>query len=185
MQQINENLVVIFAGDPWEEAMNDYLKIYLGGSVDLGEKFNWHGKFIQGLTKLTDPIAGDPRYNDKKFLIMSPRVPVINPSPTLDNPEFINKKRWEFDMLKKSDVVFCNFLKKATTPGAINELLLMATSGKLVVRCPLDYFNYPTIKTISDSFGFPIFGETANTLDILQYMFTSIPKFVNIQNYGL
>ena len=38
MQQINENLVVINAGEPWEEAMNDYLKIYLGGSVDLGEK---------------------------------------------------------------------------------------------------------------------------------------------------
>ena len=95
MQQINENLVVITAGEPWEEAMNDYLKIYLGGSIDLGEKFNWHGKFIQGMTKLTDPISGDPRYNDKKFLIMSPRVPVMNPSPTLDNVEFVNKKGLE------------------------------------------------------------------------------------------
>lgn len=185
MQQINENLVVVNAGEPWEEAMNDYLKIYLGGSIDLGEKFNWHNKFIQGMTKLTDPQSGDPRYNDKKFLIMNPRIAVMNPSPTLDNPEFVNKKKWEFEMLKKSDVVFCNFLKKSTTPNAINELMLMATSGKLVVRCPLDYCNYPMVKVISDSFGFPIFGETATTLDVIQYMFNSIPKFTAIQNYGL
>lgn len=185
MQQINENLVVVSPGDVWEEAMNDYLKIYLGGSVDLGEKFNWHGKFIQGMTKLTDLQTGDPRYNDKKFLIMSPRTVVMNPNPTLDNQEFILKKRWEYDMMKKSDVVFCNFLKKATNPGAINELLLMATSGKLVVRCPLEYFNYPTIKVISDSFGFPIFGEAATTIDIIQHMFNVIPKFAAIQNYGL
>lgn len=185
MQQINENLVVISAGEPWEEAMNDYLKIYLGGSVDMGETFNWHNKFIMGMTKLTDPMNGDPRYNDKKFLIMNPRVVVANPSPTLDNPEFVNKKKWDFDMIKKCDVIFCNFLKKSQSPSAINELLLTATSGKLVVRCPLEYFNYPTVKVISDSFGFPIFGETATTLDILQYMFTAIPKFSAIQNYGL
>lgn len=185
MQQINENLLVINAGDPWEEAMNDYLKIYLGGSIDLGEKYNWQNKFIAGMTKLTDSQAGDPRYNDKKFLIMNPRVAVMNPSPTLDNPEYINKMRWEFDMLKKADAVFCNFSKKSTVPSALNELLLMVTSGKLVVRCPLDYCNYPTIKVVSDSFGFPIFGETANTLDIMQYIFTSISKFTDIQNYGL
>ena len=62
MQEINKNLIVIGIEDKWDDSMNDYLKIYLSGSIDLGETFNWHDKFISGLGKLVNPKNGDLRF---------------------------------------------------------------------------------------------------------------------------
>ena len=61
MQQINENLLVLSPGDPYDESYENYLKIYLSGSLDLGGKgISWQEKFINGLSKLTTPHPDSP-----------------------------------------------------------------------------------------------------------------------------
>ena len=55
MQQINEHLLVLSPGDPYDPSYENYLRIYLSGSLDFSGKLPWQQKFINGLTKLTTP----------------------------------------------------------------------------------------------------------------------------------
>jgi hypothetical protein len=185
MQEINKNLIVIGIEDKWDDSMNDYLKIYLSGSIDLGETFNWHDKFISGLGKLVDPKNGDLRFKDKKFLIMNPRVDIKDSTVSLDNPEFVTKTEWELTMMKLSDGIFCNFLKKSKSPFGMHGFLLSATSGKTVVRCPLEYVNFPYVKLVTSNLGIPLLGDTGTTIDVLLEFFNSIPRFSEVANFGL
>lgn len=185
MQEINKNLIVIGIEDKWDDSMNDYLKIYLCGSIDLGETFNWHDKFISGLGKLVDPKTGDPRFNDKKYLVMNPRVDIKNPEISLENPEFVAKTEWELQMIRLSDGIFCNFLKKSKSPFGMHGFLLGVSSGRMIVRCPLEYINYPYVKLVTSNLDIPLLGDSGTTIDVLLELFRCAPKFNEVANFGL
>lgn len=187
MQQISQNLYVVGPQDQqWDGSLDGCIKIYLSGSVDLGKPMGWQEKFINGLTKLSDPVNGDDRFKNKSFCVFNPRMPIGNPSPTLDNPEFCGKFRWELQMMGVADVVFCNFLKKSKAPSAIYGLLLSAqTPGKVILRCPLEYSGYPTIKLISEVYQVPLLGDTGSVVDVMGLAYQRCQKFQENTEYGL
>ena len=130
MNQINENILVLSPGDQYDETYENYLKIYLSGSLDIsGKGISWQEKFINGLAKLTTPHPESPEipdYSAYKFLIINPLMPVSG-EPTIDNPQFLEKAQWELGMMGQADVIFCNFLKKSTMLSAIQGHLLWET----------------------------------------------------------
>jgi hypothetical protein len=188
MQQINDNLIVLNPGDQLDDSMSSYyLKIFLAGSVDLADTFNWQDKFIQGMSKLVDPRMGDPRFKGKKYILLNPRTNITNPAASLDNPEFTTKFSWELAMIKAADAVFCNFLKRAQAPIGMYEFCLAAYTGKTIVRCPMEYFGYPFVKLVSQDQGgaLSILGDKATVIDVLLEMFNRIPVFQETTKYGL
>lgn len=188
MQQINENLLVLSPGDQYQETYEDYLKIYLSGSLDLsGKGLSWQEKFINGLSKLTTPhpdAPGIPDYSQYKFLVFNPLMPV-NGEASVDNPEYLQKTQWELGMQQQADAIFCNFLKRSTALSAIQGFLLWAQSGKVIVRCPLESTFYSQVKMISDTFQVPMVGDTGSVIKVMESMFTCIPKFNELLNYNL
>ena len=59
MLQVNERILVLNPGDQLPTLTNDSIKLYLGGTMDFSSSNNdWQQKFIEGLTKLTDPLQG-------------------------------------------------------------------------------------------------------------------------------
>lgn len=186
MQQISQNLYVVSPGDPWDGSLDGCIKIYLSGTVDLGAQLGWQEKFINGLTKLTDPVNGDDRFKTKSFCIFNPKMPIQNPSPTLDNQEFCNKFRWECQMMGTADIVFCNFMKKSKAPSAIYGALLNAQQqGKLIIRCPLEYIGYPTIKLLTESYNIPLLGDTGSVINVMDLAFQTCAKFKETNEFGL
>ena len=60
MEQISNNVMVLNVGDQIPPGTEDALKIYLGGSMDLGPtgEYNWFQKFIDGMKVAVDPTKG-------------------------------------------------------------------------------------------------------------------------------
>lgn len=188
MQQLNENLLILQPGDIFQETYNDALKIYLSGSLSLdNNKLPWQQKFINGLAKMTVPHPEDqtiPDYSMFKFLIFNPLIP-SNGEPTIDNPEYVQKIQWEIQGQTTADVIFCNFLKRSTKLSAIQDFLLWAQSGKVVTRIPIESVFYPTINVLSKSFNIPCVGDTGSVIEVMQTIFTQIPKFNELAQFGL
>lgn len=188
MQQINENLIVLSPGDPLQEVASDCLKIYLSGSLDVsGSGIPWQQKFINGLSKMTVPHPENPEipdYSMFKFAVINPLSP-SNGEPTLDNPEYVQKAQWSLQCIGESDVMFCNFLRRSKLPSAINDFLVWSQSGKVVVRIPGDSVFFPTVKILSDTFGIPMVGESGSVLQVMDAIFSGIPKFAELKQYGL
>ena len=187
MIQVNQNLIVLQPGDQYQESYENYLKIYLSGSLDLGSELPWQQKFINGLEKLTTkhPESPDiPDYSNFKFLVINPLAP-SNGEMSVDNPEFVQKFQWEFGMQQQSDVIFCNFLKKSTLVSAVSGFLLWAQSGKVVCRCPMESMFYPQVKMVSGSCNVPLVGDTGSVIKVMETIFQSIPKFNELTKYNL
>lgn len=187
MQQINNNLIVLNPGDQWDDIYAGYLKIYLSGSSDLSGalKTDWQTKFINAMTRLTDPQVGDTRFNNMKFLIMNPKIPIKNPVPDLSNQEFTMKLQWELQMMSMADGIFCNFLKKSQAPSAMYGFLMNAGTQKVVTRCPQEYQGYAYINMICIQYGIPMLGDSGTVIDVLNKFFEYIPKFQEVANTGL
>lgn len=185
MRQINENLLELNVQDSLDESLSEnYLKIFLSGPIDLNNTFDWHSKFISGVSRLVDPKEGDPRLNNNKYIILNSKIDISNPDISLENPEFVSKIQWELQMIDKSDVIFCNFLKKSKSPFGMNGFMLSAMSNKIIVRCLEEYMYYPYIKLITDTYNIPLLGDTSTIIDVLFEFYKSIPKFNKIINYG-
>ena len=180
MEQINENLVVLSAPEPFDpEQMKDFLSIYLIGTVSGSEGVTWQQKFINGLAKVLNP--GDPNYNKDitglKFCIINGHY-IPTPGPiTLENAEFVEKTQWNLGILKNVDSVFCNFLRRSKSKAALDGFLMAAMTGKLVTRCPQDYIGFPKISVITRTLELPLLGETDTVNEVLETLFQTIPKF--------
>lgn len=187
MQQVNGNLIVMNPGDMIDDTYNDYLKIYLAGSLDFGPRMPWQQKFINGLSMLATPHPESPNipdYSKYKFVVFNPLVP-MNGGPDLNNPDFINKMQWENNMMQSSDAIFFNFLKRASNFNSTIFYYLFAQSGKMVCRCPNESIFFPYLKTISDFYGIPFLGDTGSVITVMDTMFNYIPKFVELSKYNL
>lgn len=180
MQQLAENLVILQPGDPYQDLYENYLKIYLSGSLGVSE-IPWQQKFINGLQTFS---GRGEKYGSQKFLVINPLAPV-NGEPNLGNPEFVQKTQWELQMMSSADVIFCNFLKKSTSPGALYGYLLWAQSGKVICRCPEESMFFSQVKLVSDCFGVPLLGNTDSVIQVLDTMFKTNQKFSGSLNYGL
>ena len=186
MQQISQNLIVIGPSDQWNEAYDGAIKIYLSGTIDLGKPEGWQDKFVSALTKMTDPINGDPRFKGKSWVVMNPRGPIQNPTVSLDNQEFVGKTRWELEALGRADIVFCNLQKKSKSPSALYGLLLtLHDPGRLIVRCPLEYVMYPVVKIMTESAGIRVLGDTATAKDVMEAATRICEKLRDNEEYGL
>ena len=188
MQQINENLIVLSPGDQLQGVADDCLKIYLSGSLDMsGNGIPWQQKFINGLSKMTVPHPEDPSipdYSMFKFAVINPLGPA-NGEPTLDNPEYVQKTQWALQCQGMVDVIFCNLLKKSKLPSAINDFLIWAQSGKVVVRAPQESVFFPMISLLSQTFQIPLVSDSGSVIQVMDTMFKSNPKFQELSQYGL
>ena len=185
MQQIKQNLYVFTPQDGVgpNDILAGSIKIYLTGTVNLAAQTAWQDKFTSGLARLVDT---DPRLKGKVISILDPRVPLQNPQASLDNPEFVNKTKWELQMMPQSDLIFCNILKKSKAPSALHGLLLNAqVQGKLIVRCPTEYMMYSLVKMLSEVYQIPLLGDSGTTKQVMELAIQGCPKFQEDTVYGL
>lgn len=187
MIQINEKIVVLNPGDQLPQVTNDSIKLYLGGTMDFGSSNNdWQQKFIEGLTKLTDPLKGLLMYKNTSWIIFNPHVPPQNPlAPTLDNPEFVSTMQWRMQMMDISDVVFINIMNKSTSPIPILEFGSLLTSGKMVVRCGEQHQIYSQIRLYCEKYNVPLLTGKTSVKDVLLAMGSYTQKFQELQSLQL
>lgn len=191
MIQLSDNVIQYFPGEgPGPEAAG-FIKIALVGSdsYEPSGAYDWQGKFAQGLASICDPNSGNGliMYKNMKFAVLTckPANPPVNPVLELNNPDAVNKISATIDFCEQADGIFCNFLKKSEATFPIFAFGYLANSGKMVVRCPEEYKNYPLVNMICQRKGIPLYpGRLTNVLTILQGLLT-LPNISKYQQYSL
>ncbi|WP_196782922.1 nucleoside 2-deoxyribosyltransferase domain-containing protein [Chryseobacterium vaccae] len=104
------------------------LKIFLGGSIDMGNAEDWQAKVTRELS-------------EKNFILFNPRRDDWNKDwkPVSTEPNFRKQVEWELEALEKSDLIIMYFTPKSQSPISLLELGLYARTNKLMVVCPEGY----------------------------------------------
>ena len=178
MQQVHNNLIILNVGDmPTEVMVNSCLSIYIDGSMSMTDNLDWTQKFINGLAILSNPQTGDERFKKFRFMVYNPRYKPQNATPDLKNPEFVNVNDWKLNSMAQAQACFFNFLKKSQSPAPLFSLGILCgqiASGvpnKTIIRCPVEYMSYPTVKYYSNKYGIPCFNSNLNVKTAIESFF--------------
>ena len=129
---------------------NQRLKIFLGGSIDMGKTENWQARIEQEL-------------KHKNVIILNPRRDDWNKEwkPVSTDKNFREQVEWELSALEFADIIIMYFAPNSQSPISLLELGLYAKSGKLMVVCPNGFWRKGNVDIVAERYNISIF----NTLD--------------------
>jgi hypothetical protein len=121
---------------------NDYITLFLGGSIEMGKAEDWQKKLIKSL-------------EDEKIIFFNPRRDDWDSSweQKITNPEFKKQVTWELKALESSDVIVIYFDPKTKSPISLLELGLHAKSEKLIVLCPDEFYRKGNVDIVCERYG--------------------------------
>ena len=129
-------------------------KVFLAGTIDMGNSENWQEKFIQKLKEQTVGVLFRKSYH-----IYNPRRTDWDASyaQTFENPQFFQQVTWELDAMEKADYIIMNFLPDSKSPITLLELGLFAKSGKLFVICPDEFYRSGNVQIVCNKYNIPLY----------------------------
>ncbi len=193
MEQVSENVIVYYPGDVIGDEAAGAVKIALVGSssYDPSGSYAWEEKFIEGVKYYSDRSmnskTGLVMFKNLNYAILCGKAanPPINSNMSVDNPEFYQKVTSNLDFCDAADGIVFNFLKKSQSPTPLMLFGHLAQTGKLICRCPCEYFSYPLVKLMCERYQIPLYpGKMVGVLLMLQGLFT-LPAFQQVQQFNL
>ena len=139
-------------------APNDYggfsfskeIRVFLGGSIEMGKAENWQVKLAEYLKDVPDLILLNPRREDWDSSWIQ------DPTP---GTQFHEQVTWELQAQEDSDIIFYNFESGTQSPITLFELGLFGNSlYDVVVCCPEDFWRYGNVKIVCDRYGVPLYN---------------------------
>lgn len=123
-------------------AKHDRPRVFLGGSIDMGNAPDWQKGMIEAL-------------GQDDVVILNPRRPDWNPTwrPEADEQEFRHQVEWELAALESADVIVLYFSPGSQSPVSLLEMGLHARSGKLIVLCPPGYWRKGNVDITAQRYG--------------------------------
>ena len=93
-------------------------KVFLAGTIDMGNSENWQEKLINKLKEQTKGALFAKSYH-----IYNPRRTDWDSSwaQTFENPQFFQQVTWELDAMEKADYIIMNFLPDSKSPITLLE----------------------------------------------------------------
>ncbi|KPE50674.1 nucleoside 2-deoxyribosyltransferase domain-containing protein [Chryseobacterium indologenes] len=118
------------------------LKIFLGGSIDMGNAEDWQAKVTHELS-------------EKNIVLFNPRRDDWNKDwkPVSTEPNFRKQVEWELEALEKSDLIIMYFTPKSQSPISLLELGLYARTNKLMVVCPEGYWRKGNVDIVCEKYN--------------------------------
>ncbi len=129
-------------------------KVFLAGTIDMGNSENWQEKLINKLKEQTKGVLFAKSYH-----IYNPRRTDWDASwvQTFENPQFFQQVTWELDAMEKADYIVMNFLPDSKSPITLLELGLFAESGKLFVICPDEFYRSGNVQIVCNKYNIPLY----------------------------
>jgi hypothetical protein len=140
--------------------VSNSIKIFLAGSIEMGNAVDWQTKVVKELNDFT-----------KDLIFLNPRRDSWDSSwvQSIENEKFYEQVTWELDALDKSDYIFMYFDPNTKSPISLLELGLYASSRKLIVACPDGFWRKGNVEVVCERFDIPLL----NNLDDLISHFIS------------
>lgn len=118
------------------------LKVFLAGSIDMGNATDWQARVIDALSDL--PIT-----------VFNPRRRDFDPSwpQEITCEPFVEQVGWELDHLAMADIVCFYFDPKGQAPVTLLEMGLHIRGGRSVVYCPPGFWRRGNVQITAKRFG--------------------------------
>jgi hypothetical protein len=121
---------------------NEFVNIFLAGSIELGLAEKWQEKVIAALS-------------DKPIRFLNPRRNDWDSSWKQDihNDNFVEQVIWELNSLEMAQIVIMYFDPNTKSPISLLELGLHAKEQKLIVLCPEGFWRKGNVDVVCEYYG--------------------------------
>lgn len=122
---------VIYSTSEDQNPIEPSIKIFLAGTIDLGNSIDWQKQV-------------EDYYKKSNFNF---NITIFNPRTVHYNDDNIrNQINWELNHLEEADIIIMNILGNSKSPISLMELGLYAKSDKLYVICEKDFYRYTNVE---------------------------------------
>lgn len=128
---------------PAELPLNDQrLKIFLGGSIDMGNSENWQEKLEEELS-------------NSNIVLLNPRREDWNKDwqPISTDSNFRVQVEWELEALEFADIIVMYFAPNSQSPISLLEFGLYAKTQKLIVLCPEGFWRKGNVDIVAEKYN--------------------------------
>jgi hypothetical protein len=137
---------------------NVELRIFLAGSIELGEAEQWQRQVVDALADVDNLVILNPRRDDWDSSWEQQAA----------NAQFAEQVTWELDMLDAADIIVMYFGPATMSPISLLELGLYAKSGKLKVCCPSGFWRSGNVEVVCQRHSIPLFDDLEELLASLR-----------------
>jgi hypothetical protein len=143
---------------PYEFPVDDSrLKIFLGGTIDMGNSEDWQTKLAQDLS-------------DENVILLNPRSDIWDKSwqPVSTDSNFRRQVQWELSALEASDIIVMYFAPGSQSPISLLEFGLYARTQKLRVVCPDGFWRKGNVDIVAEKYGIKVYQTLAELTETLK-----------------
>lgn len=136
------------APESLKDIPEDYLSVFLAGSIDMGKAEEWQTKLTKEITK-----------KFKKIAVLNPRRDDWDSSweQSIDNEKFREQVEWELSSMELADIVVFYFDKNGEAPITLMELGLNAErKKKIIVCCPDGFWKKGNVDVLCNYYDLPL-----------------------------
>lgn len=145
-----QKMTVIKSPSPLPTKQDRRVKIFLGGSIDMGKSVNWQAELEKALSQL--PVV-----------LLNPRRDDWNKEwkPVSTDANFKAQVQWELSALEAADIIVMYFAPDSQSPISLLELGLYARTKKLMVVCPEGFWRKGNVDIVAERYHI----DTYSTLE--------------------
>jgi hypothetical protein len=134
------------------------LKVFLGGSIDMGGAEDWQAEVEKALT-------GQP------VVLLNPRRDDWNKEwkPVSTNANFRAQVEWELAALEAADIIIMYLAPGSQSPVSLLELGLYARTKKLMIVCPDGFWRKGNVDIVAERYNlstYPTLAALNNALRV-------------------
>jgi Nucleoside 2-deoxyribosyltransferase like len=132
-------------------------KVFLAGTIDMGESVNWQADV-------------ENRLSDLDGYIFNPLRDYFDPSviQSIHNPLFKEQVMWELTGLEFADIILMYFLPGSKSPISLLELGLNASSGKMIVYCPPGFWRKGNVDIVCEMYNIPVYVSVEDAINAVR-----------------
>lgn len=134
---------------PLKSVNTSMKKIFLAGSIDMGEAENWQERIEKELEK-EQVVLFNPRRDDWDSTWVQ----------DISNGKFRSQVEWELEHMEKADLVVYYFDPKGKAPITLLELGLNVGFGAdCIVCCPEGYWRRGNVQVVCNWYDIPLYDN--------------------------
>lgn len=131
-------------------------KIFLAGTIDMGQSEDWQKQVVKRLDKDPD-----------KYYVFNPRRDDFDPKAEqkFEDPYFYQQVNWELTNLDNCDIILMCLLGTSKSPISLLELGLYATTDKVILYCEDEFYRRGNLQVVCTKYKIPVFSSMKELLE--------------------
>ena len=126
------------------ENADQYYKIFLAGTIDMGKSVDWQKNTAEWFRQK----------ESGKYMLFNPRR---GKGLSGEMSDFEHQVNWELEHLEKADLIIMNILGSSKSPISLLEMGIYMQSGKMHIICEPDYYRYDNVRITCKRYGVPLY----------------------------